>query len=468
MEGPDNKLKLMLDLVINQFILSKSLGSSRVSLPSVKLVLANIKPVLLQDRSLVEVSGDVTLVGDLHGQMEDLTRALSLGGISQNSKYVFLGDYVDRGKESLEVMTFLYALKIQYPENIVLLRGNHESASQSEIGGFLHECQTKASRQIWEEFCETFDYLPFAALVNKSIFCVHGGISPQLEFLNQIREIQRPCQIPMRGLITDLCWSDPDPKVFNFGPNVRGQTYTWGKGAADKFMARNRIHMIVRGHQVAPNGYNFPFHDKSVVTLFSAEKKGPYLANKSCIMKVTKLNSYSFIELNDSVPKLSLMTTSKSTESLLSVTSESTSKPVAKPASQHGTRKSSVPAKKTTKLLDKEHQNTVKTGNLPLHTKTTDDLPQQLTRKSTQPVFNKGQLTIDTALVPKDIKEAPKSAGSRPDSTRMRKPPLPPKPNTPTSLKAKNPTAAVAPVTKKVIAPPVAGRRRSNSVAGQL
>ena len=106
-----NQMKLMIDLVINQFILSKSLGSSRVSIPSVKLVLANIKPVLLKDRSLVEVQGDVTLVGDLHGQMEDLTRALSLGGLTPTSKYVFLGDYVDRGDLCLDVITFLFVLK---------------------------------------------------------------------------------------------------------------------------------------------------------------------------------------------------------------------------------------------------------------------------------------------------------------------------------------------------------------------
>ena len=180
----DPKLNLMLDLVINQFLLSRSLGTTRISVPLIRYVLSKIKDVLINDNSLVEITGDITIVGDLHGQLSDLIRAISVGGLSPSSKYVFLGDYVDRGKESLEVMTFLYALKIKYSSTIVLLRGNHECAIQSEVGGFLQECILKATKDVWSEFCSTFEYLPFAAIVNKSIFCVHGGISPLLDFIS--------------------------------------------------------------------------------------------------------------------------------------------------------------------------------------------------------------------------------------------------------------------------------------------
>ena len=265
----------------------------------------SIIPVLRNDETLVNVSGKITVVGDIHGQLKDLIRALSAGGFNEDSKYVFLGDYVDRGKNSLEVITLLYAIKLLYPENIVLLRGNHECEELTEFGGFLDECETKANREIWERFCKTFDYLPLAAIINSSVFCVHGGLSPSLQTVEQIKKISRPTKIPEKGLIADMLWSDPDPRMKNFGKSIRGDTCTWGQLAAKKFFSENDLNAIVRGHQVAKNGYSFPLIDENVVTLFSAEKKCGILSNKSAIMIVREDSSYEFEELNENTQTIS-------------------------------------------------------------------------------------------------------------------------------------------------------------------
>lgn len=279
-----------------------------LSITTVNLILNKISPILLADPTLLELDGPIGIVGDIHGQLEDLLRAFSVHGLPPNSKYLFMGDYVDRGSKSLEVICLLYALKIQYPKNVFLLRGNHETASQSESGGFMAECLVKANKQVWEKFCDTFNCLPLAAIVNHKYFCVHGGISPQLSCLSQIRAIKRPLQIPIRGLITDLTWSDPDPKVLSWGPNSRGETVTWGLLSAKKFLKANGLSMIVRGHQIAPNGYNFPFpEDESVVTVFSASKNSYLLSYKAAIMEIAEDNTHSFTELVGNVPRMPLV-----------------------------------------------------------------------------------------------------------------------------------------------------------------
>lgn len=303
----DSKNRTMLELVINQIFLTSSYGCARVSTTVIRTVLDYIINVLKNDQTLVEMNGDVTIVGDLHGQMVNLVRALSAGQLNPTSKFVFLGDYVDRGQNSLEVIVLLYALKILYPNNICLLRGNHEAQLPSEPDGFYCECCKKANTSIYEEFIKSFDYLPLAAIVNKSIFCVHGGISPHLDSVQQIREIRRPIGVPLRGLITDLLWSDPDPKCYTFGGNPRGQTVTWGKISSDRFLKRNHLKMIVRGHQVAIDGYKYPLTDRSVVTLFTASDPSFMASGKSCVMKVFFTeNSYKFIDLNEKTPKISI------------------------------------------------------------------------------------------------------------------------------------------------------------------
>ncbi len=107
-------------------------------------------------------------------------RIFKKGGQLPDTKYLFLGDYVDRGKQSLESILYLFALKIKYPNNIYLLRGNHECSTINRIYGFYDECKRKFSLRVWKGFSECFNHLPVAAVIEKRIFCTHGGISPSL------------------------------------------------------------------------------------------------------------------------------------------------------------------------------------------------------------------------------------------------------------------------------------------------
>ena len=129
------------------------------------------------------------------------------------ANYLFLGDYVDRGKQSLEVVCLLFAYKIKYPENFFILRGNHECAGINRIYGFYDECRRRFSVKIWKAFCNTFNCLPCTAVIDDKIICMHGGLSPELSQMEQIANIARPCDVPDTGLLCDILWADPDPSI---------------------------------------------------------------------------------------------------------------------------------------------------------------------------------------------------------------------------------------------------------------
>ena len=169
------------------------------------------------------------VVGDVHGQYYDLLRIFEYGGFPPESNYLFLGDYIDRGKQSIETVALLLCYKIKYPENFFLLRGNHECAQINRIYGFYDECKRRYSIRLWRVFSDVFNCLPVAALIDEKIFCMHGGLSPELKNLDQIKNIMRPTDVPDTGLLCDLLWSDPERGVENYGDNDRGVSFTFGE-----------------------------------------------------------------------------------------------------------------------------------------------------------------------------------------------------------------------------------------------
>ncbi|CAI0378221.1 unnamed protein product, partial [Linum tenue] len=173
--------------------------------------------------------------GDIHGQYSDLLRLFEYGGLPPHANYLFLGDY---------------AYKIKYPENFFLLRGNHECASINRIYGFFDECKRRFNVRLWKTFTDCFNCLPVAALIDEKILCMHGGLSPDLHNLDQIRNLARPTDVPDTGLLCDLLWSDPSKDVQGWGMNDRGVSFTFGADKVAEFLQKHDLDLICRAHQV--------------------------------------------------------------------------------------------------------------------------------------------------------------------------------------------------------------------------
>ncbi|CAD1810338.1 Calcineurin-like phosphoesterase family protein [Candida parapsilosis] len=253
--------------------------------------------LLTAEPNLLSVPAPVTICGDVHGQYYDLMKLFEVGGDPKTTKYLFLGDYVDRGSFSIECLIYLYALKITYPNSFWMLRGNHESRHLTEYFTFKNECVHKYSAQLYEECITSFNALPLAAIMNEQFFCVHGGISPQLTDLDSVRKMNRFREPPTKGLMCDLLWADPieeydedniDTEYLNNA--VRGCSYAFTYKAACKFLDRTKLLSIIRAHEAQNAGYRMYKRTKtmgfpSLLTMFSAPNYLDSYNNKAAVLK---------------------------------------------------------------------------------------------------------------------------------------------------------------------------------------
>lgn len=225
---------------------------------------------LLDQPVLLEVQAPITICGDIHGQFYDLMRIFHIAGHPDSTNYLFLGDYVDRGYHSIEVITLLLCFRLKYPERFLLLRGNHETAAITRIYGFYDECKRRFSVKLWKSFCDVFNCLPIAAVVDNRIFCCHGGLSRDLKSFDQIRAIARPTDVPDTGLLCDLLWADPTDEFPGWGSNnQRGVSWSFGVDALNKFLTEHDLDLFCRAHEVKEDGYEF-FGGRKLITVFSA------------------------------------------------------------------------------------------------------------------------------------------------------------------------------------------------------
>lgn len=245
------------------------------------------REMFLSQPSLLELSPPVKIVGDVHGQYADLLRLFTKCGFPPSANFLFLGDYVDRGKQSLETILLLLCYKIKYPENFFLLRGNHECANVTRVYGFYDECKRRCNIKTWKIFVDTFNTLPLAAIVAGKIFCVHGGLSPVLNSMDEIRHVSRPTDVPDFGLINDLLWSDPTDSPNEWEDNERGVSYCYNKVAINKFLNKFGFDLVCRAHMVVEDGYEF-FNDRSLVTVFSAPNYCGEFDNWGAVMSVSE------------------------------------------------------------------------------------------------------------------------------------------------------------------------------------
>jgi diadenosine tetraphosphatase ApaH/serine/threonine PP2A family protein phosphatase len=288
-------------------------------------------------------------------QFQDLLELFRIGGPAPDTNYLFMGDYVDRGYHSVETVSLLVALKVRYRDRVTILRGNHESrqitqvkkigeverekdwrrTGQRERGeredslsnlapsflvphpflsvspslslislplsmyhqvyGFYDECLRKyGSASVWQHFTDLFDFLPLTAVVENSIFCLHGGLSPTLDTLDNVRALDRVQEVPHEGPMCDLLWSDPDDRC-GWGISPRGAGYTFGQDVSDQFNHANGLSLIARAHQLVMEGHNW-CHDQAVVTVFSAPNYCYRCGNLAAIMEVGEGMGTSFLQ----------------------------------------------------------------------------------------------------------------------------------------------------------------------------
>uniref|UniRef100_A0AAY4E0X5 Serine/threonine-protein phosphatase n=1 Tax=Denticeps clupeoides TaxID=299321 RepID=A0AAY4E0X5_9TELE len=239
--------------------------------------------ILRQEKCMLEVEAPITVCGDVHGQFFDLMKLFEVGGSPDNTRYLFLGDYVDRGYFSIECVLFLWTLKINHSNTLFLLRGNHECRHLTEYFTFKQECKIKYSERVYDACMDAFDCLPLAALLNQQFLCPYG-----------CRYVH---DLPSFGPMCDLIWADPgedygsEKSAEHFNHNsVRGCSYFFSYPAVCDFLTNNNLLSVIRAHEAQDAGYRmyrksqttgFP----SLITIFSAPNYLDVYNNKAAVLK---------------------------------------------------------------------------------------------------------------------------------------------------------------------------------------
>ncbi|EOA36791.1 hypothetical protein CARUB_v10008182mg [Capsella rubella] len=239
--------------------------------------------IFASEPTVLQLKAPIKIFGDLHGQFGDLMRLFdeygspSTAGDISYIDYLFLGDYVDRGQHSLETISLLLALKVEYQHNVHLIRGNHEAADINALFGFRIECIERMGERdgiwVWHRINRLFNWLPLAASIEKKIICMHGGIGRSINHVEQIENIQRPITMEAGSIVLmDLLWSDPteNDSVEGLRPNARGPgLVTFGPDRVMEFCNNNDLQLIVRAHECVMDGFE-RFAQGHLITLFSA------------------------------------------------------------------------------------------------------------------------------------------------------------------------------------------------------
>lgn len=257
-----------------------------LSISQLEDLLKKASEVLMEEPNVVRVPAPVTVIGDIHGQFYDMMELFKVTGEPPDSNLLFLGDYVDRGYDSIECLCFILALKVRFRRRITMLRGNHESCDINKIYGFYDECFKKYNTEkVWKLFTGVFQCLPLSAIVENKVFCLHGGLSPAIKTIDNLSGLRRFSDVPHEGAMCDLLWSDPDDNTKGFSPSPRSAGYVFGPDVTEEFLHKNKLSMIARAHQLTRGGF-IKAHKNSVVTVFSAPNYCYRCGNLAAVMDI--------------------------------------------------------------------------------------------------------------------------------------------------------------------------------------
>ncbi|KAL3985323.1 Serine/threonine-protein phosphatase PP1-delta [Acanthocheilonema viteae] len=270
--------------------------NQKITLEEILALMSTATIIMMEEGSLIEVDVPIKVVGDIHGQYEDMHKLFGIIGKVPDVKMIFLGDYIDRGPQSIETIVYLLCLKVKYPDRIFLLRGNHETPAVNRIYGFYNECILKYGVGLWWDFQSFFNRMPMAGLIAKRVLCMHGGLSPHLTSLDQIRQIKRPCEPLDRGLLIDLVWSDPTNKGDGWFYSPRGLSYSFGKGVLLAACKMLKIDLVIRAHQVVQDGYELMV-GKKLITIFSAPNYAGQFNNAGAVVCIDEDLQITFQQL---------------------------------------------------------------------------------------------------------------------------------------------------------------------------
>ncbi|CAK4079203.1 unnamed protein product [Aphanomyces euteiches] len=260
-------------------------------------------------------SPHITIVGDLHGQLDDLLLIFRENGMpSPQNPYIFNGDIVDRGTRSIECALIIFTFAVVYPDSVHVNRGNHEDKSITEVFGFMKECLQKYDAEVFHMFTVIFKWLPLATILDKRILILHGGIpreaSTKLDEINALpRQLYDLSMYRTKGetresrkmfksmrVIKDILWSDPHT-ANGWKENARGAGINYGPDHVYKYMVKNRLELIIRSHECVPKGFDWPFGAKGMlVTLFSASNYCGVANNMGCFMRIPVTGKPSFFQ----------------------------------------------------------------------------------------------------------------------------------------------------------------------------
>eukprot|EP00466_Bigelowiella_natans_P017979 jgi/Bigna1/39166/e_gw1.30.25.1 len=280
-------------------------------------VVKEVMAMLSKEPNVLALRVPITVVGDIHGQFFDLDRLFGdeYGGDPLESTYLFLGDYVDRGCFSTEVIMYLFCLKLNFGDSFRMLRGNHECRQLTAHFNFKDECLYKYSEDLYDSIMDCFDHLPLAAVVTsgskeneQAFFCVHGGLSPDITSIDEIDDLNRFKETPREGPMCDLLWSDPcdedkKPPVddsdseealetdwFSYN-QTRQCSYLYGVEAVKQFLEENNITSIIRAHEAQGEGFKIHMREggaaPKVITIFSAPNYCDIYGNKGAILRLS-------------------------------------------------------------------------------------------------------------------------------------------------------------------------------------